>query len=307
MRFPPGHLVVPHDHAVGIGITRVRVFKIGTVERHRVAGSRIDDIRQSRPEPRERVRGCRRVVRPLGIGLQGVPRVELTRERDRPVVNHKLSAAVPEGDRNLHGHLVPGLQAQFVLPVYVLADVAPVGIVQRILGIVQGLYAVLRHLTGKRLDSRACPDDRVANGSDGLDRHLVTRLISGPCGEGLDGVNVVVAGDDGGGGVFVVGIIAAVAESYIEGARITGPTTGFHADHLPRGVIRGRIGPIEDRKYHVTAVIHDRNELGRRQVRIRIVRILGEVVDHRAQALRLHGSHGEASSRIGRERRNERR
>ena len=50
MRFPPGHLVVPHDHAVGIGITRVRVGKIGTVERHRVAGSGIDDIRQSRPE-----------------------------------------------------------------------------------------------------------------------------------------------------------------------------------------------------------------------------------------------------------------
>ena len=163
VRFPPGHLVVPHDHAVGIGITRFRVGKIGTVERHLVAGSGIDDIRQSRPEPRRVVRGCGRVVRPHAIGLQGIPRVELTRERDRPVVDHKLSAAVPEGDRNLHGYLVPGLQAQFVLPVYELADVAPVGIVQRILGIVQGLYAVLRYLTGERLDSRACPDGGAAN------------------------------------------------------------------------------------------------------------------------------------------------
>ena len=120
------------------------------------------------------------------------------------------------------------------------------------------------------------------------------RIIPGPRGEGLDGVNAAVAGENGGGGVFVVGIIAAVAEGYIEGARITGPTTGRHADHLPRGVIRGRVGTIEDRKYHVTAVIHDRKELGCRQARIRIVRILGEVVDHRAQALRLHGSHGEA-------------
>ena len=67
-----------------------------------------------------------------------------------------------------------------------------------------------------------------------------------------------------------------IAESYIEGARISGPTTGHHADHLPRGVIRGRIGTKEDRKYHVAAVIHDRNELGCRQARIRIVRILGE-------------------------------
>ena len=198
MRLTPG-LVVPHDHAVGIGIFRFRVGKIGTVERHRVAGSGIDDIRQARPEhnPTGVAHGCGRVVRPHAIGLQGIPRVEHTRERDRPVVYHKLSAAVPEGERNLHGYLVPGLQPQFVLPVYDLADVASVGIVQRILGIVEGRYSVLRYLTCERLDSRACPEDGGANRSNGGDRHLVTRLISGPCGEGLDAVNVVVAGDDG--------------------------------------------------------------------------------------------------------------
>ena len=100
----------------------------------------------------------------------------------------------------------PGCRPNSYCPFMILADVAPVGIVQRILGIVQGLYAVLRYLTGKRLDSRACPDDGVANGSDGLDRHLVTRLISGPCGEGLDAVNVVVAGDDGCSGGPAVGL-----------------------------------------------------------------------------------------------------
>ena len=56
----------------------------------------------------------------------------------------------------------------------VLSDATTVGIVHRILGIVQGLYAVLRYLTGERLDhSRAYPDGGVADRRNGGDRHLV--------------------------------------------------------------------------------------------------------------------------------------